>query len=56
MGVHWFRSNKMSLNVSKTKNILFRPRGKKILHNLDKNGIIYNSNEIGGNDDKSKFF
>ena len=30
--------------------------GQKILHNLDENGIIYNSNEIGGNDDKSKIF
>ena len=48
---NWFRSNKMSVNVSKTKYILFRPRGKKILHNLDENGIIYNSNEIGGIDD-----
>ena len=46
----------MSVNVSKTKYILFRPRGKKILHNLDENGIIYNSNEIGGIDDKSKIF
>ena len=53
---NWFRSNKMSVNVSKTKYILFRPRGQKILHNLDENGIIYNSNEIGGNDDKSKIF
>ena len=46
----------MSVNVSKTKYILFRPRGQKILHNLDENGIIYNSNEIGGIDDKSKIF
>ena len=53
---NWFRSNKMSVNVSKTKYILFRPRGQKILHNLDENGIIYNSNEIGGIDDKSKIF
>ena len=26
---NWFRTNKMSVNVGKTKYILFRPRGQK---------------------------
>ena len=43
---NWFRANKMSVNVSKTKYILFRPRGQKIQLNLDENGILFNSNEI----------
>ena len=37
---NWFRANKMSVNVSKAKYILFRPRGQKINHNLEENGII----------------
>ena len=46
----------MSVNVSKTKYILFRPRGQKINLNLEENGIIYNSNEIGGPVDPNKIF
>ena len=53
---NWFRANKMSVNVSKTKYILFRPRGQKINLNLEENGIIYNSNEIGGPVDPNKIF
>ena len=46
----------MSVNVSKTKYILFRPRGQKINLNLEENGIIYNSNEIGGPVNPNKIF
>ena len=38
----------MAVYVSKTKYILFRPKGQKINHNLEENGVLYNSNEIGG--------
>ena len=43
----------MAVNVSKTKYILFRPRGQKIQVNLEENGVLYNSNEIGQPDDPS---
>ena len=33
---NWFRANKMSVNVSKTKYIIFRPKGQKIHHDLVK--------------------
>ena len=38
----WFRSNKMAVNTSKTKFIIFHPKGKKI--NIPIN-IIFNENE-----------
>ena len=53
---NWFRTNKMSVNVSKTKYIIFRPRGQKITLNLDENGILFNSNEIGQPEDPNKIF
>ena len=53
---NWFRTNKMSVNVSKTKYILFRPKGQKIHVNLEENGIIFNSNEIGAPVNPSKIF
>ena len=46
----------MSLNVSKTKYIIVRPRGSKINVNLDEEGVLYNSNEIGEPDDPSMIF
>ena len=46
----------MAVNVNKTKYILFRPRGQKINHNLEENGVLYNSNEIGGPVDPNKIF
>ena len=42
---NWFRANKMALNVSKTKFIIFHTRGKKV--NFVENSIVYNENEIG---------
>ena len=53
---NWFRTNKMSVNISKTKYILFRPRGQKIPLNLEDNGVLFNSNEIGQPEDPSKIF
>ena len=53
---NWFRANKMSVNVGKTKFILFRPRGQKIPVNLDDNGILFNSNELGQPDNPTKIF
>jgi hypothetical protein len=42
---NWFRANKMAVNISKTKFIIFHGKGKKI----DLNGleIVFNENEIG---------
>ena len=42
---NWFRANKMALNVSKTKFIIFHTKGKKF--NFEENSIVYNENEIG---------
>ena len=42
---NWLRANKMALNVSKTKYIIFHSRGKKF--DFDENSIVYNKNEIG---------
>ena len=53
---NWFRANRMAVNVGKTKYIIFRPRGVKIDIDLDKNGIVYNSNEIGCTEDPVNIF
>jgi hypothetical protein len=42
---NWFRSNKMAINITKTKFIVFRTRGKRI-DSADCN-LIFNNNEIG---------
>jgi hypothetical protein len=42
---NWFRSNKMAVNTSKTKFIIFHSKGKPV--NIAPNSIIFNSNEIG---------
>jgi hypothetical protein len=42
---NWFRNNKMAVNTSKTKFILFHSKGKQI--NIDPNSIVFNNNEIG---------
>ena len=46
----------MSLNESKTKYIIVRPRGSKINVNLDEEGVLYNSKEIGEPEDPYKIF
>jgi hypothetical protein len=38
----WFHANNMAVNVSKTKFIIFRTRGKRI---DDNNKILYDGNE-----------
>ena len=53
---NWFRANRMTVNVSKTKYIIFRPKGVKINVDLEKEGVIYNSNELGGQIDNTKIF
>ena len=40
----WYRTNKMSVNVSKTKYIIFHSKGKKINHSLQ---VTYDCNEPG---------
>jgi hypothetical protein len=40
----WFRANKMAVNVSKTKYIIFKSRGRKIDIN-DEEGIFYDDND-----------
>jgi hypothetical protein len=42
---NWFRSNKMALNTSKTKFMIFRTRGKPI-NEVDCQ-LVYNSTELG---------
>jgi len=42
---NWFRSNKMAVNTSKTKFIVFRTRGKRI--DPDDCRLMFNNNEIG---------
>ena len=41
----WFRANKMAVNTSKTKYIIFRTRGKQI--NPRDCHLVYNGNEVG---------
>ena len=53
---NWFRANKMTVNVSKTKYIIFRPKGTKITVDLDNNGVMYNSNELGSPNDPDRVF
>ena len=42
---NWLRSNRMAVNVSKNKLILFHTRGKKT--NEDDLNVVLNMNEIG---------
>jgi hypothetical protein len=51
----WFRANKMAVNVSKTKYIIFKPNNKKIEIGPGE-GIIFNNNDIGEPNDESKIF
>ena len=51
---NWFRANRMAVNVTKTKYMIFRPKGTKIDIDLDTNGIVYNDNEINVTSDPDK--
>jgi hypothetical protein len=43
----WFRANKLAVNKSKTKYMIFHMRGKKIdVNTLD---VLYNENELNQN-------
>ncbi len=46
----WFRANKMSVNVTKTKYIIFRTRGKIINNDIQ---LCYNANEPGQPNDEN---
>jgi hypothetical protein len=48
---NWFRSNKMAVNTSKTKFIIFRTRGKRI--EPDDCRLVFNNNEFGLPEDVS---
>ncbi len=50
---NWFRSNKMAVNTTKTKFIVFRTRGKRIPADCV---VVFNNNEIGHNEDPSLMF
>jgi Reverse transcriptase (RNA-dependent DNA polymerase) len=50
---NWFLSNKMAVNVSKTKYIIFRSKGKKI---ENPGQILFNNNEIGMPENPSLIF
>jgi len=39
----WFRANKLAVNISKTKYMIFRMKGKKIDENAPE--LLYNQNE-----------
>ena len=52
---NWFCANKMAVNISKTKYIIFRTRGKKINH-ATLLPVVFNNNEIGLPNDPSNIF
>jgi hypothetical protein len=51
---NWFRSNKMAVNTSKTKFIVFRTRGKRI--DPRECNLLFNTNEIGKPEDPSLIY
>jgi hypothetical protein len=50
----WFRCNKMAVNTSKTKFIIFRTRGKVI--DNDNVSIIFNDNEPNADENPDLIF
>jgi hypothetical protein len=42
----WFRANKMCVNTSKTKFIIFHAKGKKV--DLGNKRVVFDNNELGG--------
>jgi hypothetical protein len=51
----WFRANRMAVNVSKTKYIIFKPKNKKI-HINHGEGVIFNNNKLVGHQDPYKMY
>jgi hypothetical protein len=49
---NWYRSNKMAVNTSKTKFMIFRTHGKVV--NPNDCHVVYNANEIGKQADPSQ--
>jgi hypothetical protein len=50
----WFRANKMAVNVSKTKYIVFKPKNKKVTLGKGE-GVLFNNNDLGVNDESRIF-
>ena len=46
----------MAVNISKTKFILFRPKGKKIDTGITDMPILFNNNDLNGPQEKKKYF
>ena len=46
----------MIVNVSKTKYIVFRPKGVKIHVDLKDGGVVFNSNDLNSPEDQNKIF
>jgi Reverse transcriptase (RNA-dependent DNA polymerase) len=51
----WFRANRMAVNVSKTKFIIFKPKGMRVELN-DEYWIYFDNNDCGMPTDASKIF
>ena len=51
---NWCRSNKMAVNISKTKFILFRSKGKKI--DITDMPILFNNNDLNGPQEQKNIF
>ena len=51
---NWFRSNKMAVNISKTKFFIFRIKGKKI--DILDTHVLFNNNDINGHQDPKNIF
>ena len=51
---NWFRSNKMAVNISKTKFIIFRTKGKQI--NIADTPVLFNNNDLNGHQDPNNIF
>ena len=52
--LNWFRSNKMAVNISKTKFIIFRTKGKKI--DISDTPVLFNTNYLNGHQDPNNIF
>ena len=51
---NWFKANKMAVNISKTKYIIFHGKGKRV--NMNGLEVVFNDNEIGKPQNPEKIF
>ena len=51
---NWFRANRMAVNISKTKFMIFRPKGLQL--QLQGKTVVFNNNEIGQPDSPELIF